>query len=190
MDNLLQEIFDLKQELKQKKEKLKEIVSKIKNEISDRYYSNRETRTFFHALFLITGNYYDWYDKNISRSIYLSAATQWKTNAYLNHYNLFKYIRYDRFGYGQEARSIGFVCFKKDLYHAIFYQIEEIWKDRVLKRGYKESLETFKENLSKNPETCYLVFCDYCENNSHTLLTINYPILKIKNVIVYSNEKL
>lgn len=185
--NLLQEISNLKEELEIKKRTLNNVILKIKEEFKTRY-SYEATRSFFHACFLVFGEYYNWYNSNISNTMYLSPRNDWKTNKYLKYYNIMQYTYYDRFGYGQDARNIGFVCFKKDLYNAIKHNVEEIWKYNVMKNKYKESLITFNNSISSNSEACYVVFNEYCGYKNHTLIIVNYPSLKIKNILIYLTQ--
>lgn len=184
MTSLIEELEQLTKEQKQKKEQLQSVVKSIKEEMSDNYFKwNINLDTFFRfALMLVVGEYQKDYSFNSIGGFKLSIAETWKEKKYLNYFYIMK-GSYRRFGDYEQWNTVGFVCYKKDIFFALEHKIEDMWRERIANSKYKGSLEEFITSHKDNPAV--LIILLKCLEPKSFITIVNYPSLKIKDVVIY-----
>lgn len=130
--NIIQSIDSLEKELKRKKDVLNNIISKIKEDRKDSYFKHESQpyTNFRFALSIITESFIKKYSFNDS-TYKLEMAKIWKTQEYLNYYDIYKSYSKGYFGQKEDYQINGFICFKKDLFYAIKNKITNMWLHNV-----------------------------------------------------------
>jgi hypothetical protein len=126
--NIIQSIDSLERDLKRKKETLNHIVSQIKKDRNDSYfkYEAQPHTNFRFALSIITESFIKKYSFN-DNTYKLEMAKIWKTQEYLNHYDIYKSYSKGYFGQKEDYNRTVFICYKKELIHAIKVKIIVMW---------------------------------------------------------------
>jgi hypothetical protein len=197
MNNLIQKVENLKEQLQRSNATLLQVVAKIKVEISDSYYkyiSNPEIRMLHHALMLCLGVYGDKYSDKVGK-YKIERAKVWKTNEHLPYCNLYSET------WKNNSELVGVIAYKKDFFQALKKHWDlnpsDIWKYVVKHKNYVESLGSFCEVYEKDFDKFYELFQEFIAHknsklgrNYHQIHIINYKPLKIKDVVVYTNDNI
>jgi len=187
MTSLLKELEELTREQKRKKEQLQVVVKSIKEEMSDHYFKwTSKLDTFFRfALMLVVGKYQkDYYFTAVS-NYRLTKAEGFKERNYRNYFYIERGYHPTFSGY-DKWETVGFVCYKKDLFNAFEHKMEDMWRERVANSKYKGSLEEFINSHKDNPAV--LIILLQCLDPKSFITIVNYPSLKIKDVVIYIKQ--
>lgn len=193
--NIIQSIDSLESELKRKKETLNHIVSLIKKDRNDSYfkYEAQPFTNFRFALSIIIESFIKKYDFN-ENTYKLEMAKTWKTNEYLNYYNVFKSYSKGSYGQKENYRINGFICNKKDLFYAIKDKITDMWLFQVNHERYKDSLENYTKELKKlNPNDLFNAYHNYLNDYHHKkeykeFYVLNMKSIGLNNIVVFLKD--
>ena len=185
MKNLLNDIKELTSDLKEKQTVLNNVVSNIKIEMADHYFQYlKDDGTFFRfALQLLHGEYNNNYESEVVKNIKLIKVSNWKTHEYSGYYQILQATSWN-YGYPVSYSPVGFVCKKKNLFTSLSKEhLYELWKKQVVKEDYKLGLKEFITELSLpvNLEKLIKLLNKY---DILDITEVNYPSLKIKNIII------
>jgi hypothetical protein len=174
---LTDKIKTLQSKLKCLVEEKKALYQNIKAESKVSYFHLTNEHIFRYALCLLHSKYYEKYDLTFEKYNYsIEPSKDWDTKEYQNYYN----IRYKIF---VERRNIGFICFKKDLKHAI--DLKALWKHRVSKHNLTISLQEFIDGVDKM--NLFDMFSESISEKT-TLELIHEPKLGIDNTVILLRE--
>lgn len=190
--NIIQSIDSLEKELKRKKDVLNNIISKIKEDRKDSYFKHESQpyTNFRFALSIITESFIKKYSFNDS-TYKLEMAKIWKTQEYLNYYDIYKSYSKGYFGQKEDYQINGFICFKKDLFYAIKNKITNMWLHNVNHERYKDSLENYTKYLKKlNPNDLFDAYHNYLNHYNNKkeykeFYTLNMKSIGLNNIVVF-----
>jgi hypothetical protein len=197
MNNLIQKVEDLKEQLTRSNGILLQVVAKIKDEMSDTYYkyiSNPEVRALHHALMLCLGTYSDRYSDKVGK-YKIERVKIWKTGEYHPYCDLYGDT------YVSTRGLIGFVCYKKDFFLVLdqFWDVghKDLWMYAIKDKRYLKGLQDFVDEYSKDFDKSYELFREFIahknsklDKNCHQVCIVNYKPLKIKDVVIYTNDNI
>jgi len=188
-DKYIETIKSLSYDLTEKQIQLKDVVFKCKKEMSDSYfkYENKVLIHFRFAIMLVFGEYRHKYDSEVVRNIQISPFKTFKTDEYENYYVIRKAYNWS-YSFGSSYNNVGFVCYKKDLKYALSYEMRKLWLFYLGRNKSTISLKEFEDLFDKGDLDLYELFEDYIKEDSF-LTIVNYPLLKIKNVVIYIDNK-
>lgn len=194
---LKEKMLSAKNDYKKLNEQYDELFAEITKEIKEKYADFSDKMNFRRALMLHFGAFTKYYDEELGNGLYkISQATNWTKGSdreYLNHYLVMRGSG-GRFGWVEEFRTVGFVCYKKHILEAANDLCQKIWLFHIKNSygRYNESLQTFVNDCKGDKLDFIKIFTEFCDkeyDHKYIFEIVNEPKLKIKDVVIFYQEK-
>jgi hypothetical protein len=174
------------QEYKRNKEKLNFVKTKIKEEINERYSYLTDEDRFRYGINLYFGDYTKKFHE-LSKRLSISMAKDRNQN-YCGFYVIYKGFP-GRFGWTEDNKLSGFICYEKDLFTALNNKLKNLWIFSVNEKRYLLSFDDFVSSCRNKEINLFDLYSEYISDKEYVFEKIHFPNLKVNRMILYIEDK-